>query len=961
MPKLNTYCALFLLGMLLAIFPSRSVAQSSPNFFVKNRNDGLPSNTVFDLYVVKSGLLYIAHGKGLSSFDGGVFKNYYNKSSPFAQVSNILETDNGDIFCKGFDNTVYRLMGDSLVQEIAFPTKIGFAPGTTWKNRIIALQFDSICLYHTLTKKCTKIPIENLPERPNLGIAIFAGYTFLNEGRSAIIWMDKQLKAYKETFYATPSGTFHFSNNETFLARNKMSNGIVSLRNKRLLAPGIDDHSKLNYLTILDSNIWLCCDDGIYLVSRQNSGAKHLLQGYSISDAVQTKDGTYIAGSLGDGLIIIPDFEEKRIAGGSSKIVQIAASGSNVLFADKAGNVSKYSISTDKKTPLLQLPLFTKTEFLFFDSVAKGLFASGSRTAIVQNGVVSQYPFALKDICYLQSGMLLASNAGLYYFCFPNRKNADWVAKHLIPKQSDKQVLRLDYFTEPVTDIAFESTSQTIYARTNNHLFAITKQGLKVLPNPSGSTIDLFEFDKQIYVLTKESGLLRYTNGRYEPAFTAGMPGDIFYKAVVGENFVYILGEKGLYRVNKYEWTKISGKSEIEAVDVESFTVAGNKVFSLIEGELIEIASGSNIAGAQSAQFLLQQIKSKNTGKTIARNTVLEHKDNSLLIEFSLLSFAHGKNTHLAYTLNNNAPVHLAVNARQIHLNYLNPDDYTLKFFIVSDNMLSPVAQLIQFSIRDPFYRQWWFYLMLLVLLTLLGFSITKTILRRWKKNAALIQSKLELEKELNKSALSSIKAQMNPHFIFNALNAIQSYVYMNDKKNASVYISKFSELTRVILDRSNEELISLEEEINTLRLYLDLECMRFEDQFDYRIEKDTGIDPMQIRIPSMLIQPYVENAIRHGLMHRKDNRRLRLQFGKLGDNLLIIIEDNGVGRSFSRSLNARRRKNHKSFAMDANQKRLEIMKHNFPNIRLEIQDKYDDSGLATGTEVVITLPLINE
>jgi LytS/YehU family sensor histidine kinase len=230
--------------------------------------------------------------------------------------------------------------------------------------------------------------------------------------------------------------------------------------------------------------------------------------------------------------------------------------------------------------------------------------------------------------------------------------------------------------------------------------------------------------------------------------------------------------------------------------------------------------------------------------------------------------------------------------------------------------------------------------------------------IKRLKKELAIKQSTLLLEKELDKSTLLGIKAQMNPHFIFNALNTIQSYIYMNDKRSAGIYISKFSDLTRSILDMSNKEFITLHEEVNALEIYLSLEKMRFEDSFDYSINVSSQLNKESIQIPSMLIQPYVENAIKHGLLHRKNNRILKLFFEKKGNYLEIIVDDNGIGRKQSEEKNKNNQRKHQSFAMEANKKRLDILQQHFSDINLQFIDKQSPLGEAEGTKVIITLPL---
>jgi LytS/YehU family sensor histidine kinase len=223
-----------------------------------------------------------------------------------------------------------------------------------------------------------------------------------------------------------------------------------------------------------------------------------------------------------------------------------------------------------------------------------------------------------------------------------------------------------------------------------------------------------------------------------------------------------------------------------------------------------------------------------------------------------------------------------------------------------------------------------------------------------------LVTEKMALENELNKSVLTSIKSQMNPHFFYNALNTIQSYIFINDKKNASTYLSKFSKLTRLILEMSEKEYLRIGEEIEGLQLYLSLEKMRFEDNLSYSIEVAPEIDVDLYKVPPMLIQPYVENAIKHGLLHIKTERKLQLTFSLKGQGFLeVVIDDNGIGRQRSAVLNQYKAGQHQSFANKANETRLAILnKDSLNKLGIEIIDKQNEVGEALGTRVVLQIPI---
>jgi LytS/YehU family sensor histidine kinase len=227
------------------------------------------------------------------------------------------------------------------------------------------------------------------------------------------------------------------------------------------------------------------------------------------------------------------------------------------------------------------------------------------------------------------------------------------------------------------------------------------------------------------------------------------------------------------------------------------------------------------------------------------------------------------------------------------------------------------------------------------------------------KKEAEFKVAREKLERELQISTLASIKSQMNPHFVFNALNTVQSYIFTNDRDNATDYLNKFSELTRMILDMSNKEKITIAEEIKALKLYLELEKRRFEDAIDYQIVVHDEISADMMQIPSMLVQPYVENAIKHGLLHKKGEKKIKIEFVKEEHAVVVFIDDNGIGRKKSQELKALKPSSHRSFASEANKKRLQLLNQNRENtIDIEYLDKLDSYGNPLGTMVVLAIPL---
>lgn len=289
--------------------------------------------------------------------------------------------------------------------------------------------------------------------------------------------------------------------------------------------------------------------------------------------------------------------------------------------------------------------------------------------------------------------------------------------------------------------------------------------------------------------------------------------------------------------------------------------------------------------------------------------------------------------------------------------------------------------QSISFVITPPFWKRWWFILSVVLLcIGLLSYlqkrredflrKKEKEELARQKLTAENLQFKLavneaqlivlENERKAATAKLQSMRLQMNPHFLFNALNSIQQMIMTGKEEKATLYLSKFSKLLRMVLTHSDRETVTLKEEIEMLKLYIDLEALRFEESFSYSIHIDSGIDQNDTKVPTLLIQPFVENAIWHGLLHKEGMRKLDISFHLLdSDSLQCLVTDNGIGREAARLFAKKTaQNNHTGKGVSVATERLKVFnEQNNDSSSLEIVDLKNENGESAGTKVIITLP----
>jgi signal transduction histidine kinase len=215
-------------------------------------------------------------------------------------------------------------------------------------------------------------------------------------------------------------------------------------------------------------------------------------------------------------------------------------------------------------------------------------------------------------------------------------------------------------------------------------------------------------------------------------------------------------------------------------------------------------------------------------------------------------------------------------------------------------------------------------------------------------------------EKKIAETEMIALRAQMNPHFIFNCLNSIKLYTLENDSQTASEYLTKFSQLIRLVLENSRSEKVTLQKELETLKLYIELEAMRFKDKVQYQLNVVPHIDQQYIEIPPLLLQPYVENAIWHGLMHKAAGGNITIDISQPAEYLLHIeITDDGIGREMARAHKSKSATRQKSFGLKMTSERLDAINHIYQtNTEVKIIDLVDSEGKATGTKVIIEIPL---
>lgn len=331
-----------------------------------------------------------------------------------------------------------------------------------------------------------------------------------------------------------------------------------------------------------------------------------------------------------------------------------------------------------------------------------------------------------------------------------------------------------------------------------------------------------------------------------------------------------------------------------------------------------------------------------NRGKKTVR---IPYSDQTISLDFSVDGYSTNENQSYYFLLNNHWH---RLNSGHIQLNGLESGTYRLE--VSSLKAHSPHNDFITIEIIPPFYKTWWFSLLsIIVIAVCLAYFINLRVRNKQRK----MHEQEIAEHRLKVAEMQTLRSQMNPHFMFNALNSINRFILVNDSEKASSYLTLFSRLMRNILENSKLAVIPLKKEIDTLCLYIELESARLEQQFDYRIEFPADQELESAEIPPLVLQPFVENAIWHGLHHKTEQGNLTISIQKAGtDGVFIDIIDDGIGRKASQ-LQKQHRSGHQSLGIAITIDRIRLLN---PENKVEIIDLTDENGRATGTHVRIFL-----
>ncbi|MCB0429556.1 MAG: histidine kinase [Flavobacteriales bacterium] len=524
-------------------------------------------------------------------------------------------------------------------------------------------------------------------------------------------------------------------------------------------------------------------------------------------------------------------------------------------------------------------------------------------------------------------------------------------------------------------DNLYEDHDGTIWICTINGIYTLNEQhALRYEGNKGNGELAarIVEFAEgahdALWMATRGEGILVRLNNRYlrirrSDGLSSNMCRTLY---VDGDQHVWVGTNNGLNKITVSSYTPFQYTVETYnagnglLTNEVNFIVPREDRLWLAHNNGITVFDPDNIKNDRTPPpiYINKVLINGNLPDSSTRMTALMHNQNDVTIRYIGLSYKNPGQLEYKYMLEG-----LDSNwtyGTNTSVKYQTLPEGTYRFVVYamnSDGFLSATPATLEFTIRPAWWNTWTVRLIgmgVIGLLIGLAFRYRLKVIQRQERLRMIRKTRMSV------AELKALRAQMNPHFIFNTINSVQYFITGNDPKSSQKYLSKFARLIRYVIDNSKPSLIPLEKELEALNLYLDLESLRFGNRFEYHVIVHEDVDVNHTNIPSMLIQPYVENAIWHGLMHKTEKGKLIIDIRMEQNNLLCVIEDNGIGRQKSAEINVgSRTKQHKSMGMSITKERLDILnEHRKGALSVEIIDLTDAEGFPIGTRVELHIPL---
>lgn len=749
--------------------------------------------------------------------------------------------------------------------------------------------------------------------------------------------------------------------NGSLLCTNK--NTLIHTQADSLLEEYIFEENIINLFEDQFSNIWVTTEHAVHLfVNGQfNQEPKKYFPNQKVCYVMQDREGGYWFASLSDGVFYMASLSWNTMKPHTAQmpyesVMKLDVSQGRILSGNGFDRLSLYE-GIESVVPPLSFQIkkyqhdlvWNNNQFMIGNQAICLDTLQQNGRSIVHAAKCGQLPFTIRRMQIKQPGRMLMGT-----------KNGVRISNSELVQYDSRE-----HDFEKVVTAVLEDQKGYIWAGTLDSLYKLhPDSGLLPIPNWCCSSnvriTDLHQGpESSLIALTQSNGLyVLQGDSCYRISIEDGFPAGICSRALVDrKQQIWIGTNHGLVKISGMQFAPFR-------YSIKQYTIAdglpSNQINDLaMLSDTLLLGTNRGLVYADTTQIKHSSVAPRITLLSVAiqdhDTAILKHYDlaswqHEIQLDFEALSFRKNATVHYKYRLIGEDAHWVLTNNRSARYTNLQPGSY--QFELAARNANGPWSEpeiLFTAEIHPHFTQQWWFRILLgfALLSSVAGISYRIIQVQRWRERNKRRRTTAEHK---------ALRAQMNPHFIFNALNSIQYFVAQNQKKEAHQYLSRFSKLIRNVLDLSAQEVVPLWEELENIKSYLELEKMRFSEKFSYELQID--VEAGDIYIPPMLIQPLLENAIWHGLMPMQRPGKLTLHLSTETNALVCTITDNGIGREQAKIIRKNRSKPHDPHGLKNIRERLDLLfEDHHQDYGLSITDLYAQNQ-AIGTRVVLRLPL---
>ncbi|MEO8770802.1 MAG: histidine kinase [Ferruginibacter sp.] len=978
LPLIVCFCCFF--------FAARGQEYSYKHYEIK---DGLVGNNVYQTVEDKEGFLWFATETGVSRFDGTSFKNFTTAEGlPDNEILKLFVDSKGRVWmmpfksaiCYYYHGKMYNTKNDSVLARLPIKSNVLQMFEDTAHN----LFFMEQGRMNVLLKNGNVISTDD--EQEHIYYCYGGG---LNSKLQPVVFLQFQPPSslYSISFVKDKLAFERVSDSIAFFG-SKFSQSCVTkqvyvylnnYKNITALNSIIFDNQLSNHSDTInlptDYNLMSFLNDSILFFNTNHGALKynyhtklytdHFLENEQVSCTLKDHEFNLWFTTLGNGIYRLYSEENKNILfvqnNVRNSIESILATDSSIYAGSGNSYIYKLSKKDNKSiTNYLVRSYGTIKKVIKIMKYAGGFYILGENSIYrTDHGFTRFDEIPIKDLkttwSFKDMGVI---NDERFY-----------LATHIRTMCYLPQENRIEDVAE-IRSTAICLVDSGVYIGTLKGLLFVDWQNKTTnfadkFPLLSNRITKLLFSKNKIWVGTNDEGVICFNGSKIEKSITVknGLTGNLVRALYADSNFLWVGTDRGLnkislldtsYRVlQKYTTSDGIASNMINAVYAENDTV------------YIGTPKGLNF-------FNEQKIKSNSicdlkilgitvSGKSIqfdSSSLVLKNRDNNIRFDFVAISYKSEGNILYYYKLSEIDSAWETTTENFLHYPTLPSGNYEMQLYAVNKFGVKSKMVTINFEIEKKLIEQNWFIILIIFFAIFIAWLLANSQIRRIKNAQKAKTVNAEKIAQLEQQAL---KAQMNPHFIFNCLNSIQQYVIDKDIQGANKFISGFSKLIRQTLDNSGKQNISVAEEESFLRSYLELEKSRFEDKFEYAITIDQNINKDEDCLPPMLLQPYIENCIRHGIMHKNDGQGLiDIRFNLTDGKLVCSVTDNGVGRSAASAFKSMQHINYQSKGTElTGQRIMMINKNNTADIILKTEDLFNTNGEPCGTKVTVVIPLV--